>query len=365
MKDKLVKYRRDLHKIPEIDFELPKTIQYIKKVLEQYKCEVFSPCRSSVCAFFDCGKEKTTAFRADMDALPIDEKTNAEYASGHLGKMHACGHDGHMAVLLAFADFVNSEIKNLPRNILLVFQPAEETTGGAKLICESGVFEKYNADRIFGLHLWPELEAGQLASRADALMAKSSETTLTVEGKSTHIARYTEGSDAMITAAKFLCRAYETIEKLTEEEECLLKFGRFESGTVRNAISGKSVLMGSLRVFSNEMFATAVKRLEEIADEEAEKTGCSVKLGFSQGYPPVRNDNELYELCLKAAPNVTSLEKPLLIAEDFSFYQQHIKGVFFLLGTGTGIPLHADTFDFDESVLENGIELFKRLAFIE
>ncbi|MBR5485587.1 MAG: amidohydrolase [Oscillospiraceae bacterium] len=365
MKDRLVKYRRDLHKIPEIDFELPKTIQYIKTVLERYPCEVFSSCRSSVCAFFDCGKEKTTAFRADMDALPIAEKTNAKYASEHLDKMHACGHDGHMAVLLAFAEFVSREMKNLPRNILLIFQPAEETTGGAKLICESGVFEKYNVDRIFGLHLWPELAAGQLASRAGALMAKSSETTLTVAGKSTHIARHTEGNDAMITAAKFLCRAYEIMENLAEKEECLLKFGRFESGTVRNAISGKSVLMGSLRVFSNEMFEAAVKNLEETAKEEAEKTGCSVRIEFSQGYPPVRNDGELYERCLKAAPNIVSLEKPLLIAEDFSFYQEHIKGVFFLLGTGTGIPLHADTFDFDEDVLSNGVELFKRLAFME
>lgn len=157
----LRRYRRDLHRIPELDFDLPQTIAYIEGVLAPLTCEVTHPCPSCVCAFFDAGVDAAhaTAIRADMDALPIAEATGAAFASTHPGKMHACGHDGHMAMALAAATYVDRTIREHPgairRNVLFVFQPAEETTGGAKTVCESGVFERYGADRIFGFHVWP------------------------------------------------------------------------------------------------------------------------------------------------------------------------------------------------------------------
>ena len=159
----LRRYRRDLHRIPELDFDLPQTIAYIEGVLAPLACEVTHPCPSCVCAFFDAGVDAAhaTAIRADMDALPIAEATGAAFASTHPGKMHACGHDGHMAMALAAATYVDRTIREQPgairRNVLFVFQPAEETTGGAKTVCESGVFERYGADRIFGFHVWPDL----------------------------------------------------------------------------------------------------------------------------------------------------------------------------------------------------------------
>lgn len=145
----LRRYRRDLHRIPELDFDLPQTIAYIEGVLRPLACEVTHPCPSCVCAFFDAGTDAAhaTAIRADMDALPIAEATGAAFASTHPGKMHACGHDGHMAMALAAATFVDRAVREQPgaikRNVLFVFQPAEETTGGAKTVCESGVFERY------------------------------------------------------------------------------------------------------------------------------------------------------------------------------------------------------------------------------
>ena len=165
--------RRQLHRIPELDKSLPQTLTYLKKALEGLNCRVFSPMEGALCAWFDFGRETAIAFRADMDALPISEKTRAEYASLHPGCMHACGHDGHMAMALAAATWVDDVVSDrvpgtsaadLPRNVLVVFQPAEETTGGARLVCESGVFERCGADRIFGFHLWPDLPAGSLAS---------------------------------------------------------------------------------------------------------------------------------------------------------------------------------------------------------
>ncbi|WP_395151255.1 amidohydrolase [uncultured Allofournierella sp.] len=366
MNQQLVGYRRDLHRIPETDFDLPETLAYLRQVLEQYDCQLITPCKSTLCAFFDAGKPKTTAFRADMDALPITERSEAEYASCHAGRMHACGHDGHMAMVLALAGVVSQNLHRLPRNVLLVFQPAEETTGGARLVCESGVFERFHCDRIIGWHLWPDLPAGVIASRPGPLLARSSEVTVTVTGRSSHIAKAQDGADALYAAAAFVCRAYEGIAKLGSPEELrLLKFGKLESGQARNAISPGSQLLGSLRVYSQQMFDEATAMMEQIARQLEQETGCTFALHFSQGYPPVCNDEALFALARQALPQMEQLPQPLLIAEDFSFYQQHLPGLFLLLGTGSGIPLHADTFDFDETVLEVGLAADEALLWLE
>lgn len=352
----LTQYRRDLHQIPETDFDLPETLAYVRRVLEQYPCTLFSPCQSTLCAYFDAGKPHTAAFRADMDALPITERGSCEYASRHAGKMHACGHDGHMAMVLALAGRVSQMLDKLPRNVLLVFQPAEETTGGAKLVCESGVFEEYHCDRIFGWHLWPDLPAGTIAGRPGPLLARSSEVTVTVTGKSSHVAKPHEGKDALFAASAFLCESYRRMELLGRAEEPrLLKFGKLTSGQARNAISDSSLLLGTLRVYSDEMFAAAEAMLRDLAKTIERETSCHFEIGFSEGYPPVHNDAALFEAARRALPELQVLAEPLLIAEDFSFYQQRLPGLFLLLGTGTGIPLHADTFDFDESVLATGL----------
>ena len=142
--------RHALHRIPELELHLPKTQEYLKQALSSLSCHVFSPMGSALCAWFDFGAEEAIAFRADMDALPISEKTGAEYASTHPGVMHACGHDGHMAILLELARRLDAK-ENLPHNVLLIFQPGEESPGGAKGICETGVLEEYGVKTVFGL----------------------------------------------------------------------------------------------------------------------------------------------------------------------------------------------------------------------
>lgn len=366
MQQLLTQYRRDLHQIPETDFDLPETCAYVRKVLEQYPCEILTPCPSTICAFFDAGKTTTAAFRADMDALPIQEKRCPAYASRHPGKMHACGHDGHMAMVLALAGVVSRNLERLKQNMLLVFQPAEETTGGAKLVCQSGIFAQFHCDRIYGFHLWPDLPAGRVASRPGPLLARSSEVTVRVEGKSSHIAKSAEGRDALLSIARFVCGADELWrEQLIPNGPCLLKFGKLDSGTARNAISARSELQGSLRVYSDEMFQAAQKGLNNLAEDIERDTGCTFDLHFSEGYPPVLNDRDLFEGARAALPELELLPEPLLIAEDFAFYQQTLPGLFLLLGTGTGIPLHADTFDFDETVLLSGLRTYERLLGLE
>lgn len=368
----LTRWRRDLHRIPELDFELPETTSYVRGVLDALSCEVWEPCRGALCAYFDLGRPETVALRADMDALPVAEATGAPYASERPGRMHACGHDGHMAMALGAAAWVDrvmagrepgSRAEDLPRNVLLVFQPAEETTGGARVVCESGVFGRMGVTRIFGFHLWPDLPAGALASRPGPLLARSSEATVSFHGRSSHIARWQEGADALAAAARFVPSAEAMCGRLSRErgEPCLLRFGRLEAGTVRNAIAGEARAEGSLRVFSDEMFDRARGALRTLAESAAKTEGCAVDVTFSEGYPPVDNDAALFSLVERALPGMGRIDEPLLIAEDFAFYQRCLPGVFLLLGTGTGVALHSDGFDFDERVLLAGVETYRRL----
>lgn len=352
--------RHALHRIPELDRDLPRTMAYLRDSLQDLNCCVFSPMEGSLCAFFDFGKPETIAFRADADALPIAEKTNAEYASTHPGRMHACGHDGHMAILLELARRLKGE-KTLPHNVLLVFQPAEETTGGARDICETGLFEEYKVKAIFGLHLWPGLPSGTVASRKQELMARSCEVNVDVYGKSAHIAKASEGIDALMAGTEFYRRAVAMEQALPEGIFRLLKFGRFQSGTVRNALSAHTHMEGSLRAFQDEIFDALAEGLQKIAKEVEAEFGCTVKLHLNSGYPAVMNPDDLYDRVAKTV-SFDTLAEPFMTAEDFSWYQKYLPGMFFFLGLGDTPALHADTFDFDESILLKGADFFEKLA---
>lgn len=352
--------RHALHRIPELDKDLPKTLAYLQNALTGLNCTVFSPCESALCAFFDFGKNTAIAFRADTDALPITEKTGADYASVHPGKMHACGHDGHMAILLELARRISGKT-TLPHNVLLVFQPAEETTGGAKDICDTGLFERYPVKAIFGLHLWPGLAAGQIFSRRNELMARSCEVTVDIYGRSAHIAKAAEGVDALMAGAEFYTRAMALERELPESVFRLLKFGKFQSGTVRNALSAHTHLEGSLRAFQDEVFDSLANGLLRIGKETEAAYGCQVSVHMNSGYPAVMNPEGLYQQ-VKAAANFTELAEPCMTAEDFSWYQKTLPGMFFFLGLGDTPALHADTFDFDESILVKGADFFEGLA---
>ena len=352
--------RRALHRIPELDRDLPETFAYLKGVLSDLNCLLFEPVNGSLCAFFDFGKPESIAFRADADALPIMEKTGVDYASRHSGCMHACGHDGHMAILLELARRLK-EKKHLPHNVLLVFQSAEETTGGAKDICDSGVFTRYHVKAIFGLHLWPGLEAGVVASRRQELMARSSEVNVDIYGKSAHIAKANQGVDALMAAVEFYQKAMEMEKQLPGSVFRLLKFGKFQSGTVRNALSAHTHMEGSLRAFQDQVFDGLAAGLADIGRTVEEQYGCTVKLHLSDGYPAVMNPSELYARVKSALP-FRELESPSMTAEDFSWYQKTLPGLFFFLGLGDVPALHTDTFDFDETILLKGADFFEKLA---
>lgn len=355
MSDHLQKYRRALHRIPETDWQLHQTAAFLYTVLRRLPCSVFSPVGEAVCAYFDFGGKDAVAFRSDMDALPVTEQTGLPFASEHPGKMHACGHDGHMAILLVFAEQLALLTPRPQSNVLLIFEPAEETTGGAAAICDSGVLQKYHVSRIYGLHLWPELPARTVASRSGGMMSRSCELTVQIRGKSTHIAKWREGNDALLAAVEFVRRAY----ALAEDHPCLLRFGRLCSGSARNSLSDRSILEGTLRCFDDAIFSHLLHKLNELAQTVSEQTGCTLALQTSQGYPPVTNDALLLEQARKRFPILET--EPTFITEDFSVYQKQVPGVFFFLGTGSDRPLHAPDFNFDEAVLRSGVALFHAL----
>jgi len=333
-------YRRQLHQIPELDRDLPKTTAYLRSVLQTTGAELFTPCEGALCAYFDLGKAQTTAFRADMDALPLQEQTGASYASAHNGRMHACGHDGHMAILLA----LSQNLSKSKYNVLLIFQPAEETSGGATAICQSRVLEKYHVARIYALHLWPGLEKHTIAASERGMMARSSEVTVEFFGKSVHIAKANEGKDALLAAADFATRA----KKL--EFDGILGFGRLQSGRVRNALSDHSVLEGTLRCHDDAVFADICEKLRDL-DPEA-------KVHISEGYPPIHNDPQLLAQAKSLFPIVEA--EPSYLTDDFSEFLRVVPGIYFRLGIGDG-TLHSPQFDFDEEVLQTGLKLFTAL----
>ena len=339
---------------------MPATLAYLTGALEGLGCRLVSPIPGSLCAWFDFGAESAIAFRADMDALPIEEKTGAAYSSRHPGAMHACGHDGHMAILLELARRLSGR-KTMKRNVLLVFQPAEEASGGAKDICDTGVFPEYRVEAIFGLHLWPGLEKGRVFSKPGPMMSRSAELDVDIFGKSAHIGRSWEGIDSMEAACLFLEKAYALERSLSPEIPRLLKFGRMEGGTVRNAIAARTRLEGGLRAFSDEVFFGLRDRLVEIAKEVEDRFGCTVKVHTSNGYPAIDNPAQLHDR-VKAIVPFEHLAEPSMTTEDFSWYQRYLPGMFFFLGLGDSPALHSSNFDFDEGVLSLGADFFEKIA---
>ncbi len=367
MLEKLKRDRRALHQIPELQFELPETQAYLLNALSEIGVEAEALPSCGILAYFDGGKPETAAFRADMDALPIQELREGGYASTHPGKMHACGHDGHMAMLLQLARYAHAHISELPRNLLLIFQPAEEGGGGARTIVETDALEKRNVTHIFGLHVAPELPVGTLASRPGAFFSKSSEVYALVHGKSAHAANAAEGLDALSAGADFLLRAEAMEQAFPQDVARLLKFGKFIAGTAPNIVAETASITGTLRAFDNQVFQSLQDGLSNVARQVEAKWGVNIELSYSPSYPPLLNDPKVYERAIHQLRgfNYRELPQPTMLSEDFSYYLEKVPGVFFKLGIGTGIPLHTPEFDLDERALMYGVEALIALAHLK
>jgi hippurate hydrolase len=368
--EELRRYRRDLHQIPEAGFREFKTKEYLLSVLCQHdEWEIAEVTETGLCAFLSADAPSlpgAVAFRSDMDGLTTEEHNDVPYRSQNNGMMHACGHDGHMAMLLWLASALPAMKSVLPQNVVLVFQPAEEGPGGAEAMLSAGIVDRYDIRRMYAIHLGPSDEPGSLATRPGPFMARSSEIDITVHGKSSHCSAAHKGIDALSIGCRLLNDLYEREQTILPEEEFrLLKFGRMESGVVRNAISDRTTLEGTLRCFSEEAFSVLLAMLRSAADSLEEETGCVIEIRHTQGYPPLINDAALFEQAREALSDVCfiTLRKPSMASDDFAFFSQVVPSLCLFLGTGNKTPLHSDVFDFDESVLANGVDAYIALLF--
>jgi len=357
----LKKFRTDLHQIPELGLEEFKTQAYILDVAKNLNCTI-QTVKTGVILYFDHQAERTITFRADMDALPIEEATGLPFASNHPGKMHACGHDGHMAILLGLAHWLNDNGTTLNKNVVLVFQPSEEKNAGANVIIDSGILQELRTEAIFGLHLWPGKAKNSIWTRSHEFMASASELDIHLTGRAAHVADSHLAADALQAASQFVIDAYEMEAKLPKEVFRLLKFGEMHSGSVRNAISDSTSIYGTLRSYDPTIHQHMQDELQRIAAQTDAKFGTITAINYIAGYDAVINDAELVTRVKSFISTVNELEKPVLQAEDFGLYRRICPALFFFLGVGDTAPLHNEKFDFDTTVLETGLDLFIKIA---
>ncbi len=365
--EKLKKYRRDLHQIPELAFDLFLTSAYIKKELQGMGYVTESVAKTGLIAIKKGRSEDAIAFRSDMDALPVFEQTGALFQSKHPNKMHACGHDGHMSMLLGFAEYV-SKLENLNKTVVFIFQPAEEGPGGAKVIVDEGIFEKYNIKHIFGIHLYPGLEEGLYGLVDGPMLAQNGEFNLVIKGKSAHAAQPHFGHDAILAASELINLYHKIISRRIDPlDSAVITVGTIHGGEARNIIANEVKISGTIRSFNETTYENLKNQMRKI--DKGIETIFDVKVDndIMDYYPPVINDHLLFsKLKENLKDHQYQILKPMMFAEDFAFYQKKIPGLFVMLGTKNDEldyvhPLHSCHFNFDEKVLINGVRLYRNI----
>lgn len=367
-----VSVRRELHKIPELSFCEYKTAAFVSEYLESLGLS----CRKEVAgtgvvAFLDAGKKNTLLLRADMDALPIEEQEN-EFSSTHSGVMHACGHDAHMAALLATAKCMANAKEHLKANILFVFQPGEETDGGALPMIETGILDEFHVTCAAGLHVMNDIEAGKIRVKEGALMAAPDDFDLEIKGKGGHGAYPEKCVDPIAVAAKIILEFRALSEK--QEKTNVISTCAVCAGNTYNVFPDTATLKGTVRMFDDAIRKALPKQMEEIISMACAEAGATYRFQYNFRYPPLVNDEKMAEALAIAAEKVLGEEnvirggEPSMAGEDFAYFAKRVPSVFFHLGTGSkksGIemPLHSSDFKIDESALKVAVETYLSLAF--
>ncbi len=361
-------HRRALHRIPELGYSEEKTQAYVLSALRELgpdDLRIFA--KTGVRAVFrGNGTGRVVAFRADMDALPVQEETACGFASEHPGFMHACGHDGHMANLLTFGRWVADHRAHLRDDVVLLFQPAEETTGGAKRMIDEGALENPHVDAIYGMHVMPDVPKGKVAVCAGPIMAQTSEMDFVIHGKSAHGATPHLGCDAITAMGHLLTLLQTTVARQVDPcQQALITIGRVRAGEQRNILADKAVLEGIVRTFSNRVYEELEASIRRDLEAVDAAFGTHSELIRRVFYPCVENDPSEFERVKAVLGDRFMQAKPKMTAEDFSYYQLSVPGVFVFCGVmdeAHHSPLHASTFDFDEAALLPGLALFAGLV---
>lgn len=370
-------HRRQLHQIPELSFNEYKTTDYIRSTLDSLCIPYLKPLDTATVVFFEgCSSDKdTVGFRADIDALPIQEETDLPFASTHQGVMHACGHDGHASMLLAFAEWCKKQQDKglLLRNVLLIFQPSEESNAGADALIQAFPFEDYHVKEIYGLHLGPDIPEHTLATRPGFLMASATEYRITVKGLSAHVAQKEKGFSAL-GAVTHIASQLSHVQHyfLNGLHQNILHIGKMQAGEAINTVATDGHIHGTIRTYVPDDLKHIQDKMQTIVASTDALHQTSTTLDFAKGYPAVFNDETLLDSVKSSAKrahlHLHLLDAPYLFGEDFSFYSSVAKTNFAFLGVrneekGHIHGLHTALFNFDEAILLNGVRYYQSLAY--
>ena len=364
--------RQNIHAHPEIRYEEHRTSALIAEELR--KCGVDDVItgigKTGVVALIH-GKGSSTkgiGLRADMDALPIIEDSAVSYKSTIAGKMHACGHDGHTAMLMGAAQEL-ARTRNFSGTAVLIFQPAEEGGAGAKAMIDDGLLSRFPIDEIYGMHNMPGLMAGRFAIRAGALMAASDTIDIVINGKGAHAGRPHQGIDPVLIASQIVTGLQSLVARRTDPlQSAVISICQFNAGNADNVIPQNAHLRGTMRTFSQDVRAKLQDEMQTLVESMAHAFGASATLTLTDGYPVVVNHETQTRFAARVAQRISGNAPvdvdvtPMMGAEDFAFYLQERPGAFIFAGNGESAPLHHPQYDFNDALLPTGIAYWVTLV---
>jgi amidohydrolase len=367
-------WRRDLHAHPETAFEEYRTADIVARLLESFGVAVErGVARTGVVGTLRGSRPggRAIALRADMDALPIDEKNGFAHASQHHGRMHACGHDGHTAMLLGAAKYL-AETRNFAGTVHFIFQPAEENEGGARVMVEEGVLERYPVEAVYGMHNWPGLPAGQFAIRPGPMMAAFDIFEITVAGRGAHAAMPHLGVDPVVAAAQIV-GALQTIasRNVNPLAGAVVSVTQIHGGDTWNVIPDEVVLRGTTRSFDPAVRDALEPAIRRVAEGACAALGASMALRYERRYPPTVNSPTETEIAAATAAGLVGGDNvrrdllPSMGAEDFAWFLENKPGAYIWIGNGAGAGqamLHNPHYDFNDEILPLGASYWARLA---
>ena len=372
--------RRDIHAHPELCFAEERTSALVAAHLRALGIETHTGLgKTGVVGVIKKGSSTASiGLRADMDALPITELNTFAHQSSYPGKMHACGHDGHTAILLATAQYLAQE-QEFDGTVYLIFQPAEEGGGGAAAMMRDGLFERFAMDAVYGLHNWPGMPAGTVAASAGPVMASSNEFKITVRGKGCHAAMPHLGQDPVVAAAA-LIQGFQTIvsRNLKPIDDSVISVTILRAGEATNVVPNTCTLEGTVRTFTLEVLDLIEERMRAMSEAISLAYGCSVDFHFERNYPPTINHAKQTEILRLAASRVLGSahmqeQEPTMGAEDFAYMLQAKPGCYFFLGNGEGehrasghgmgpCMLHNPSYDFNDALIPTGVQVWSALV---
>jgi amidohydrolase len=372
MQEEVAGWRRHLHQTPELNFDVFKTAAFVTEKLKAFGCDdvVTGLGKTGVVGIIHGrkGEGATIGLRADMDALPISEITGKPYASTVPGKMHACGHDGHTAMLLGAAKYL-AETRNFAGSVAVIFQPAEEGGGGGNEMVKDGMMERFGIAKVFGMHNMPGLAVGQFAIRPGAIMAATAEFTITVRGRGGHAAMPHGTIDPIVIASQ-LVGALQTIASRTIDpvEAVVVSVTKFHAGDAYNVIPETAEIAGTVRTLKKEIAKKAEERIRGLCEGLATAFGATIKVDYDANYPVTFNHPEETVFASDVAANVAGdaqvhrAIQPVMGGEDFSYMLEARPGAFIFIGNGDTAGLHHPAYDFNDEVIPHGMSYWVKLA---